>query len=90
MITAALASLTVGAMLGARFKVAILLPVILLAMAGILFSGIVSEQKASSIVALQFIAFVCLQVSYFSSAVVASYLTQRPLHPGGMTVRDSR
>jgi hypothetical protein len=89
MIIVAFACLVTGALLGSRFRVAVLLPATVVAMAAIVSFGVLNGQKASLIVVSQVIALVALQSGYLSATVLATLLARKPYRPDSVTVRDS-
>jgi hypothetical protein len=89
MITAAFTCFIAGTLLGARFRVAILLPALLVSAAAILFRGILSGQDASFIIASMIVALTTLQLGYLSTAIM-TFRSARKSYLRGMTVHDSR
>jgi hypothetical protein len=65
----------IGAALGVRFKVLILIPAIGLAFITILAGGIARSDSASAILIAFVLASICLQIGYFCGIVMQHRLT---------------
>jgi hypothetical protein len=65
MITLSMISLLVGAALGQRFKVMVLMPVIAIALVLVVATGVLLAQTAWAIVLMAGVAATCLQIGYF-------------------------
>jgi fumarate reductase subunit D len=89
MIVAALVCFIAGTLLGMRFKVAILMPVMFVVAAAILPFGILTGQKVSFIIALEFATVTALQLGYLSTALIAAR-TARKHYAHGVTAHHSR
>jgi fumarate reductase subunit D len=72
MIVAALVCFIAGTLLGMRFKVAILLPVMFVIAAAILPFGILTGQKFSFIISLELVTLTALQLGYLSTALLGA------------------
>ena len=90
MITAALVCFIVGTLLGMRFKVAILLPVMFVVAAAILPFGILTGQEFSHIILLEFTMLTALQLGYLSTALIAARAARKSYAPHGVTAHHSR
>ena len=64
----------IGAALGVRFKVLILIPAIGLAFIAILAGGIARSDSASAILIAFVLASICLQIGYFCGIVMQHWL----------------
>jgi hypothetical protein len=64
----------IGAALGVRFKVLILIPAIGLAFIAILAGGIARSDSASAILIAFVLASICLQIGYFCGIVMQYWL----------------
>jgi hypothetical protein len=94
MLTLSLVSLLVGAVLGMRFKVLILLPAIFATVLGILAVGISSAAGFSVIVLAMVLATACLQLGYLGTVaarhgvpLARAGLIQRIWHGRAASVR---
>lgn len=90
MIIAASACFIAGALLGRRFKVAILLPVMFVIAAAILPLGILTGQTFWFIISLELITLTALQLGYLSTALIAARSARKNYAPQGMTAHRSR
>jgi hypothetical protein len=90
MIIAALVCFIAGTVLGMRFRIAILLPVMFVIAAAILPFGILTGQKFSFIISLEFVAVTALQLGYLSAALVAARAARKKYAPHGVTAHHSR
>jgi H+/Cl- antiporter ClcA len=89
MITAAFACFAAGTLLGTRFRVAVLVPAMLVTMAAVLSFGILNGQEVSLIVASQLAALTALQLGYISSAIIATRSARKLYQRDAMTLRNS-
>jgi hypothetical protein len=94
MLTLSLISMLVGAVLGTRFKVLVLLPAIFAAVLAILAVGITSSTNFPIIALAMVLATTCLQVGYLGAlatryvvAVARAGLIQRIWHGRAASVR---
>jgi hypothetical protein len=90
MIAFALACFITGVLLGMRFKVASLLPVMFGIAALTLSFGISSHRAVSFIVLAQLIAFVTVQFGYLAAAALAALSARRLYSPHGVTIHGPR
>ena len=90
MIIAAFVCFIAGTLLGMRFKVAILLPVMFVVAAAILPFGILTGQKVSFIISLELITLTALQLGYLSTAVIAARAVRKNDAPQVVTAHHSR
>jgi fumarate reductase subunit D len=90
MIIAALVCFIAGTLLGMRFKVAILLPVLFIMAAAILPYGILTGQKFSFIVSLELMTVTALQLGYLSAALFGARAARKNYAPHGVTPHHSR
>ena len=90
MIIAALVCFIAGTLLGMRFKVAILLPVLFIMAAAILPYGILTGQKFSFIISLELVTLTALQFGYLSAALVGARAARKNYAPHGVTPHHSR
>ena len=72
MIAAAVVCFIAGALLGMRFKVAVLVPAIFVTGAAMLPFGILTGQAVSSIMSTEFATLAALQFGYLLAAIIAS------------------
>jgi hypothetical protein len=70
MTIAAFACFTAGMLLGTWFRVAILLPAMLLTIAVTLSFGVLSGQSASGMIFCQILALTALQMGYLTAALL--------------------
>jgi fumarate reductase subunit D len=77
MIIAAFVCFIAGTLLGMRFKVAILLPVMFVVAAAILPFGILTGQKVSFIITLELMMLTALQLGYLSTALIVARSTRK-------------
>lgn len=93
MIALVLATLLIGAVLGMKFKVLILIPAIGLALAAILIGGVARGDSASTIVITAELAAVCLQIGYLGG-IIAFYGSGRAragrLHNAALRAQSAR
>ncbi len=89
MFIAALFCFIAGTLLGMRFKVAILLPVMFVIAAAILPFGILTGQKVSFIISLELMTLTALQLGYLSTALIAAWATRKQYAPHGVTAHRS-
>jgi Flp pilus assembly protein TadG len=90
MIIAAVACFIAGMLLGTRFRVAILLPIMLVTVAAIFSFGLLSGQEASLMIAWQIMALTALQLGYLSAATMAARSARKLYQRDGMTVHVTR
>jgi archaellum biogenesis protein FlaJ (TadC family) len=90
MIIAAFVCFIAGALLGMRFKVVILLPVMFVVAAAILPFGILTGQKFSFIISLELVMLTALQLGYLSTALIVARATRKNYAPHGVTPHHSR
>ena len=90
MIIAALVCFIAGTLLGMRFKVAILLPVMFVIAAAILPFGILTGQKFWFIISLEFVTLAALQLGYLWTALIAARALRKHYAPHGVTPHHSR
>lgn len=90
MIIAAFVCFIAGTLLGMRFKVAILLPVMFVVAAAILPFGILSGQKVSFIISLELITLTALQLGYLSTALIIARSARNNYAPHRVTAHHSR
>ncbi len=87
MITLSMISLLVGAALGQRFKVMVLMPVIAIVLVLVVATGVLLAQTAWAIVLMAGVAATCLQIGYFVGIAIhhlvstASSQSPRPSPP---------
>jgi fumarate reductase subunit D len=90
MIIAALVCFIAGTLLGMRFKVAILLPVLFIMAAAILPYGILNGQKFSFTISLELVTLTALQFGYLLAALVGARAARKNYAPHGVTPHHSR
>ena len=90
MIIAAFVCFIAGTLLGMRFKVAILLPVMFVVAAAILPFGILTGQKFLFIISLELITLTALQLGYLSTALIAARSARKNYAPHGVTAHRPR
>ena len=78
MVVLAVISILIGAGLGVRFKVLILLPAIVFAWLAILSGGLAYSSGLSSILAALAIATAGLQIGYLAGGLILCYATLPP------------
>lgn len=88
MIAFTLAGFITGVLLGMRFKVASLLPVMFAIAVLILAFGVLSEQAVSFILFAELAAFAAVQLGYLSAALAARSATR--LYSPHVAVHDPR
>jgi fumarate reductase subunit D len=90
MIIAAFVCFVAGILLGMRFKVAILLPVMFVMASAILPFGILSGKKLSFIISLELVTLTTLQLGYLLTAVVVTRAERKKGPSHGVTAHHSR
>ena len=90
MIAAAAICFIAGALLGMRFKVAILVPAVFAVGAAILPFGILTGQTVSSIMSMEFVTLAALQFGYLSATLMAARSVRKTYEPHGATAHHSR
>jgi archaellum biogenesis protein FlaJ (TadC family) len=90
MIIAAFVCFIAGTLLGMRFKVAILLPVMFAVAAAILPFGILTGQKFAFIISLELVMLTALQLGYLSTALIVARAARKNYAPHGATPHHSR
>ena len=90
MIEAAFTGFIAGTLMGMRFRVAILLPAMLVTVAAIVSFGVLSGQEASRTTARLIIVVSALQLGYLSTALIAARSTRKLSFGGPASVHDSR
>ena len=90
MIIAAFACFIAGALLGTRFRVAILLPTMLVSMGVTLSIGVLGGQEFSQMIASQITTLTALQFGYLSSALIAARPVRKLYRPDAVTVPFGR
>jgi hypothetical protein len=95
MITLSMISLLVGAALGQRFKVMVLVPVIAIVLVLVVATGVSLAQTAWAIVLMAVTAATCLQIGYFVGIAIhhvmsaASSQSSSPLASPKTTARHA-
>ena len=90
MIAAAATCFIAGALLGIRFKVAILVPAIFVLGAAILPFGILTGQRVAAIMSMEFVVLAALQLGYLSAAFIVPRSVRKAYRSHGLTAHHSR
>jgi hypothetical protein len=82
----------IGAMLGLRFKVCVLIIFIIVGLAAILGVGIASESGAGFILLVEFLGLTALQMGYLTGAVIGCFAVKprAPKEPTGIIGAEPR
>jgi hypothetical protein len=80
MITLSMISLLVGAALGQRFKVMVLVPVIAIVLVVVVATGVLLVQTAWAIVLMAATAATCLQIGYFVGIAIHHLVSTASSH----------
>jgi len=90
MIIAAVLCFIAGTLLGMRFKIAILVPVMFVVAVATLPFGILTGQKASFMISLELMMLTALQLGYLSTLLIVARSARKNYAPRGVTAHHPR